>query len=391
MVGAANIEQSIDMDAVRAEFPRKPGAAVYLNTGSCGRKPQRVLKVLNDGWHELNLNPTIYTFYATEPCEGARLAASELLKIDQSRLLLTQNTTQGLQLAMQSFLANAGDELITTTQEHGSVNTIAQYLSESRGITVHKYPVEPLDGSDALTDGILKLVTERTRLVIVSQVNCLSGWRPNLTRLNQQLAAAKIPFLVDGAHAPGQGPCFPGDFPIWVASGHKWLGGPNGTGFFYIQPQWLPHLKPSWISDDYYREHENQLRRFEFQGTADVVRWLGLAEACRFNAALGPEKIAARELHLVKYLRERLAELPGSRVRTPLIEGETSALLTVTWDSKHVTVESLKDHLWNTQSIWTQPDFFYGAPGHGMRLSCHVSVEESDIDMLIEALSLVLR
>lgn len=391
MVGAVNRGPRLDMDAVRAQWPRVAGAPLYLNTGSCGQKPLRVLKAINDGWQQLNLNPTYFTFYDAAVPDSARMAAAELLQVPDSRLLLTQNTTQGLQLAMHSFLRHAGDELITTTQEHGSVNTLGRYLQESRGIVVHKHTVDPFAGSDALTDGILSLVNEKTKLVVVSQVNCLSGWRPNLTRLNQVLSGEKIPLLVDGAHAPGQGPCAPADFPIWVASGHKWLGGPNGSGLFYIQPQWLPFLTPAWISDDYYREHDNQLRRFEYQGTADVVRWLGLAEACHLNLEFGPENIAARQEQLIAYLRGRLAELPGTNIRTPDIAGETSALLTVTWDAKHLSVDNLKEHLWRTKAIWTQPDLFYGDPGHGMRLSCHISVEEQDIDMLIESLAGVIR
>jgi selenocysteine lyase/cysteine desulfurase len=196
-----------------------------------------------------------------------------------------------------------------------------------------------------------------------------------------------VPLLVDGAHAPGQGLCRPGRYPLWVGSGHKWLGGPNGTGFVYARPELVSRLEPVWLGDRFYNYSDSEILRFEYQGTADVARWLGLASACQVSLALGPEKIAERQACLVDYLRRRLIDLPAHEIRTPAVASEASGMLTATWSPQHVAVPDLREALWQRYRVWIQPDFFYGQPGHGMRISCHPANTYQDIDRLIEALS----
>ena len=381
----------LDQRRVRTEWPRQRDGSLYFNTGSCGRKPALVLQAITDGWQEFNSNPTYYSFFGTEWLDGARESAARLLAVPSESLMLMQNSTQGLQLALGSFLLNDGDELVMSTHEHRSANTIARYLSETRGIAVAKHASDPLAGSEALCRGLIALVTKNTRLVLVSEIDCFSGWRPNLSILVDWLREREIPLAVDGAHSPGQGICRPSRYPMWLGSGHKWLGGPNGTGLFYATEEMAMRLRPAWSSDDYYSEISNPLRRLEFQGTSDVVRWKGLQSAVHLNLSLGQERIAEHQRWLALYLRQRLSEFPAAHVRTPHVEGETSGMLTVTWKPDDVSVPNLKNYLWDSHKIWTQPDYCYGQEGHGLRISCHVSIDEPDIDRLIEALKPVVR
>ncbi|MBI4534098.1 MAG: aminotransferase class V-fold PLP-dependent enzyme [Candidatus Melainabacteria bacterium] len=381
----------LNVDLLRQEFPLPADGSIYLNSGSCGRKPERVLTALRDALHKFNTNPTRFTFIETSPLEEARAAAVELFGVGAESLLLTNSTSQGLQLVMQSFLAGPDDELVTTTHEHGVTRTICRYLHETRGVRILEYNVEPLKGSMALCKGILNLVSNQTRLVQVSEIDCYSGWRPNLKPLVDELARAGIPLLVDGAHSPGQGLCRPAYYPLWVGSGHKWLGGPNGTGFLYARKDLIPQLKPLWLADCFYNFPNHKLARFEFQGTGDMARWLGLAAAIRLNLELNPEVIAKRQLTLKKYLCEKLKQLPGQQIQTPYLEEESSGMVTVTWEAPLVTVSDLRQALWDSYQIWVQPDYLYGQPEHGMRVSCHPATTEEELDKLVLALSEILQ
>ncbi|HEY9791183.1 MAG TPA: aminotransferase class V-fold PLP-dependent enzyme [Candidatus Obscuribacterales bacterium] len=381
---------ALDMALVKAEFPPPDDGSLYLNTGSCGRKSHRVLTAIAESWQRFNNNPTYWTFYNEEHLTEARRVAAEVIGGSPDNLLLTQNSTQGLQLVMQTFLLNPGDEFVTTTHEHGSVRTIARYLEETRGIVVRHHKFEPHAGSDALCAGILKLISPKTRLVEVSEVDSFTGWRPNLKPLSQRLKALGVPLLVDGAHAPGQARLSVSDYPIWVGSGHKWLGAPNGVGFLHIKPLYAEQLKPSWLGDRYYGEFDNPLMRFEFQGTADVGRFTGLTAACKLALDLGLEAIADRQNQLLQYARTKLAAFSSTVIRTPDVTGETTGILTVTFNADHIKVKDLKEWLWEQHRIWVQPDFYFGDPGYGMRLSLHYSLNESDIDKLVAALSQVI-
>lgn len=380
-------------EIVSREFPRGPKEVTYLNTGSCGRKPQSVLSTLQKSWQALNDNPTLTTFLDPASINNARQIASKMFSVAPETLLLTPNTTYGLQMVLASFLLKAGDELVTTDHEHGSLYVIARYLEDTRGITVRKYNVNAFDDSEQHCLGIMNLVGERTKLVAVSEIDCMTGWRPDLSLLQQGVEMLDVPLLVDGAHSPGQGPCNPSRYSFWVGSGHKWLGGPNSTGFLVANRDLIPRLEPVAIGDKYYEkldEDSFDLGRFEAVGTTDVCRWDGLTRACELHMELTPEAVASAENNLVKYLRDRLQEdlRPHYRVpdRTDSEASENTGLLAFYFDKDRVGTPDLRDWLWSKHQIWVQPDYLNINPGIGMRVSCHIANTTEDIDKLVEAL-----
>lgn len=323
--------------------------------------------------------------------ETARQAVGASLGVPSENILLVQNTTQALQMILQSFLLEPGDELVTTTHEHGCMRVVSRYLQETRGSVIKAHSSEPLNGSAAFTQGILDLVTKRTRIVALSEIDCYSGWRPNLSELRHELEKREIPFLLDGAHAAGQGPTAANGYGMWIGSGHKWLGGPNGTGFLYVPDRFKQHLRPMWLGDRYYNEFSNDLRRFEFPGTNDVVRWWGLAVACELQQKLGDVNISLLQGRLRDHLVQQLARIKSVQIRTPLTVGEGSGMLAFTWSAEDLRVPHLKEFLWSEHRIWTQPDFCYGEEGHGLRISCHTSTRVSEVDRLCEVLESVVK
>ncbi|MBY0358122.1 MAG: aminotransferase class V-fold PLP-dependent enzyme [Candidatus Obscuribacterales bacterium] len=381
----------LDMALLGREWPEL-NESTYLNSGSCGIKPQSVLKAIENGWQKLNQNPTITTFLDQEPWESARKISAQLLGLPDQSLLLTPNSTYGLQMVMQSFLLKPGDELVMTDHEHGCVNTLAEYLTKTRGIVVKKAQMEPLSGSEKLTDNILQLIGPNTRLVEVSEIDCYTGWRPNLNRLVNELQGNSLPLLVDGAHTPGQGPLAARDYPFWIGSGHKWLCGPNGTGFLYVNPQYKEYLQPLCVGDRLYQTDFSELTRLEWPGTCDVVRFAGLEAACNLHLSLGQDKIRARQLQLVAYLRQALSAFPDCRIRTADIDSESSGMLAFHFPKGRLPEVDLREQLWQKEKVWIQPDFACPEDiNSGMRISCHVYTKEQDIDRLIEILQRLLK
>ena len=177
---------------------------------------------------------------------------------------------------------------------------------------------------------------------------------------------------------------------MWVGSGHKWLGGPNGTGFLYVSKDLIDRLRPVTIGDRYFDKYEQPIKRFEWSGTCDNSRWLGLAAACQLQHNLHIEKIEKRQAELVRYLRSRLAEFEHITIRTPL-NGRTTGLLAFTMNPEYLAVPNLQTYLWEEHKIWTQPDFKYGNVGHGLRISCHVATSEEDLDRFVQALSKAIK
>lgn len=378
---------------VREEFRPDDTSVSYLNWGSVGRKPESVLAAVNQGWRRLNDNPTRVTYLEDDIKENARQSLAELFDVDKECLLLTDSTTQALQLILSSLLTRAGDEVIITSREHGSSRTILRYLEDSRGIRVRTYNVEAGCSTEQMSLELLNLITGNTRLVLISEIDCYSGWRPELTLLNESLKLLDIPLLVDGAHAPGNGPTRPGRYPLWVGAGHKWLSAPNSTGFALVSRDFIPLLNPVWLGDGFYETREAEiydLRRFEHKGNPDVVKWLGLTEAVRLYQSLDRKHIDAYQKGLVLYLRTRLMLMDGVRVRYPGYhnpEGEEQASM-ITFHAKpeRWKVADLRAALWQDHKIWIQPDFLSPHPGSGGRISCHYSVTRDELDRFLSAL-----
>ncbi|MBZ0294612.1 MAG: aminotransferase class V-fold PLP-dependent enzyme, partial [Anaerolineae bacterium] len=305
--------------------------ATYLNTGSVGRKPTSVLEAISKGWRAFNVNPTRMTFIEKEILEEARQAAGQLLGVESESLLFVDNTTHGLQLILGSFLKKPVDELLTTDREHKSVDTILRYLEDTRGVKVRRLNVENDMTSEQFCMSLLNRISPDTRLILVSEVDCHTGWRPDLTLLSESLKLLELPLLVDGAHAPGNGPCRPDRYPLWVGAGHKWLGGPNGIAMVRAEHELIPLLEPVNLGDGFYRYRDAEiydLRRFECTGTSDVVKFFGLTAAIKLFAGLDQAHIDEYQNYLVSYLKESLlAKLPVT-FRSPgfdMPEGERQA------------------------------------------------------------------
>ncbi len=378
-----------------AEWPAPADGSIYLNSGSCGRKPQSVWQSLEKGYRRFNDNPTRLTFLDEEIWQDARLASSQYLGVAQEDLAFMANSTQGLEIVLKSFLNSSGDSLLTTDEEHGSVKAIARYLQESKNVDVQIYSVfQAAQDSQKLCQGLIDALSEKTKLVLVSEIFSSCGWRPDYSMLAGELRARGIPLLMDGAHAAGQGPLSLSHYDVWVGSAHKWLGAPNGTGWLYCSQPWQEKITPVNIGDRFFNGGQSALSRLEWRGTMDTVKLLGLTSACRLFLSLGEQAVAARQMELTEYLRNGLAELALNvgrkiEIKTPATTGETSGMLTFILLPGQSRCPSLLHYLWEEHKIWAQPDFFYGKEGDGLRISCHIMNTESELERLLEALSRV--
>jgi selenocysteine lyase/cysteine desulfurase len=270
---------------------------------------------------------------------------------------------------------------------------VIRHLEETRGIISRTYNVEADAASDQFCLNILSSISERTKLVVLSEIDCFTGWKPDLNTLVESLALLDVPLLVDGAHSPGHIIARPDRYPMWVGSGHKWLGGPNGTGFAYVARDLIPRLEPVWLGDGFFTKKDDEvydITRFECKGTSDVVRWKGLAAALDLHLQLDAPAVLEYQRSLVDYLRNRLKETFEVAFRTPPFSDHAAeehvGLLTFLFPAENLETQDLRASLWDAHKIWTQPDFLNECPGNGVRVSCHYSVEEEDLERLIKAL-----
>ena len=289
-----------------------------------------------------------------------------------------------------NFLANgldlaAGDEVVSTDHEHGGGISPWRLLARRRGIIVRELPLDPAlaVGPDAVVQLFADAVTPRTKVVMFSHITSgLGAVLParELCALARQRGALAI---VDGAQAVGQ---ILVDVKAlgcdaFVASPHKWMMAPKGTGFLYLRKEvqdrfWTTLASYAW--DD----HANGAFRFMQYGTGSVPVVEGLVAALKFIDRIGMPRIERWDAMLTTRLREGLARIPGARVASPLDPRLSAAITTFRVDG--VKAKALQDALWARRvRVRAQNDT------RGVRLSAHMYVGPADIDTILEVVSSV--
>ena len=169
-----------------------------------------------------------------EQLGSLRARVAGLLGCDAAEVALTGSTTDGVNAVLAALDLRAGDEIVTSDEEHPGLLAPLAVARERHGIRIRVAPMRELAGA----------VGERTKLVACSHVS----WRTGDVVDCGALAEAGAPVLLDGAQGLGAVPvnvrllgC---DF--YAASGQKWLCGPNGTGYLYVRAERAAELPPPW-------------------------------------------------------------------------------------------------------------------------------------------------
>ena len=121
----------MDVENIRSQIPVLAHTA-YLNTGWSGPPPTRVARAMKERIdQELEQGPIMPEVLAAgrEIQAQAREAAARILNASIEEVLVTRNTTEGLNIVLSGLDWNQGDEIIICDMEHGSVIAPAQWLS----------------------------------------------------------------------------------------------------------------------------------------------------------------------------------------------------------------------------------------------------------------------
>lgn len=238
--------------------------------------------------------------------EGLRVAAARLIGAEPGEIALVKNTSEGLATVANGLRWRPGEKIVGFLEEFPA-NIFPWKRLEAQGARVEWLSVtDPLDRIDEACRG--------ARLLAVSFVQYLSGFRANLPALGEICARRGCLFVVDAIQGLG---AFPVDvrnsrIHALAADGHKWLTGPEGCGILYVQRDIQDSIEPielGWTNlEDYnnFSNREIRLRpdagRYEC-GTLNTVGCFGLRAAVEFLLEVGVPEIGAR----VQSLADRLA------------------------------------------------------------------------------------
>jgi selenocysteine lyase/cysteine desulfurase len=383
----ASADDAAYFASLRHRFLIPPGVA-YCNTGTLGASPREVVDALANGVRTLESELADWPYEKPdgEPLTGyqelvdVRTAVGRVVGASAAEIALTQNATMGM-----SFLANgldlaAGDEVLSTDQEHPGGICAWRLLARRRGVVVRELPLAPAlaSGPEAIVKLFADAVTARTRVVVFSHVTSGLGVRMPARELCALARERGALALVDGAQAVGQIVVDVAELgcDAYVASPHKWMLAPKGTGFLYVR-QGAQERFWTTLASSAFDDRARGAFRFMQYGTGSVPLVQALQAALRFMDDVGLARVERWDAALTRRLREGLARIPSVRMRSPG-DPRLAAAIT-TFRVEGVTGKALQDALWARKvRVRSQGD------DKGVRLSAHVYVSPADIDTVLD-------
>lgn len=309
-------------NSVRKQFPLT-NDRIYFNNGTFGPSPYPVLDGIKNAFDASN---TTAEYGHTDE---ARKRLAEFVGVKMSEISLTHNTTEGINIVTWGLSLERGDEVIVTLHEH--VGNALPWLNRAKLDGIVLKPFEPGNTKQENIDRIEQLITPRTRVIAIPHVTCTTGLVFPIKEISELAKQHNILTAIDGAHGSGTFDLNLKELgcDFYATCCHKWMLGPNGTGFLYIKEKLLDLVQAYQVgaySDTGWDLYHNPPKlngyvptahRFDY-GSQSMPMYAGAAASADFHSEIGKSKIEARVRELNAHLYNGLKELyKGLELLTP--------------------------------------------------------------------------
>ncbi len=366
----------MDPEALRADIPALADVT-YLNFGAHGPSPRSVVAACDRGVsaHEFSAGTNDPYEHAASVFDTTRASVAGLIGCQPRDVALTQSTGDGINRIAGAFDWGPDDVVVITDLEHAA-GRLPWLRLEDLGVTVRSVPAT---AGRIDRDAYTRAVRDAT-LVCFSALTWTHGTVLPVADLVEIAQDAGAFTLVDAVQLPGHRPM---DVTAWgadavAAAGHKWLLGPWGAGFLYVNESTIPSLRPRAVGYASTPEPDApapalhaDARRLEV-GSVGVGSYVGLTEAIERIQSVGLSRIEAR----IELLTDRLKDqLPVDRLRSP--RSFESGLVTITVADPPGVVHRLGEEGIVIRAL---------PGGDAVRVSVHAISTPAEIDRVADAL-----
>ena len=367
----------------RDEFP-VTRELIYMNHAAvaplCNRSAEAMKQLATDAC----LHGSLHYGAWMETYEGLRRAAAKLIGASAEEIAIVKNTSEGISMIAVGLNWRAGDRVIAFKEEFPA-NYYPWMRLEARGVKLTWLSIyDPLEKIAEAIPG--------ARLLAISYVNYLSGYRVDLRAIGELCRQNECFFFVDAIQGLG---AFPLDVEVChidalAADGHKWMLGPEGNGILYVRKKWLDAIEPvefGWTNPANYADYSSRdmtLRpdagRYEC-GTLNTIGCFGQKAALELLLEVGVDPIAAAVDELAGRLDTGVRE-KGYEVMAPRRAQTGSGI--VSFRHPAIDARAIVSELRRNRVL--------AAPRQGwVRMSPHFYISPDEIDEVLKLLPPVTR
>ena len=293
---------------------------IYLdNAATSFPKPAECLRAALERFLQLGASPGRGGYDLAVEAEAAvsavRRKVGRFFGADESwRVCFTSNATDALNTLIQGLL-RPGDHVVSSRLEHNSVLRPLHHLRDSRGV---RFELVPFNAEGFIEPEVVaRAVTPATRLVILTHASNVLGTVQPVAEIAALCRTRGVPLVLDASQSAGVIPLRVRDWGAAAVAftGHKSLLGPTGIGGLLLGPDLDPEptrFGGTGVDSRSLHHTPTYPHRLE-AGTLNLLGVLGL-EAGLDHVERTQAASYAREMELLKTLRDGLSRLPRLRI-----------------------------------------------------------------------------
>lgn len=290
---------------------------IYLNNASVSIMPKKSIEDMNEflrSYNSMGPDSIESEQFITEKFRNVRKIISKIVNCQPDEIILTQSTTDGINIVANGITFDSDSNLIIRGMSHEHHANFYPWLrlknnTELRNLSVDKNGFFNFDD-------LQKYLDDNTALVALSHALYNTGSILPIEEIGKILED-KTAFFLDSAQTVG---CIDNvnvknlKCNFMSFNGSKWLCGPMGTGLFYCERKSSKLLEPTSIGGESAMLYENSDLAFQeipekFQtGFRNYVGIVGLESSANYLYKFGIDNIQSKNKKLSNVLREELSK-----------------------------------------------------------------------------------
>ncbi|HZX72918.1 MAG TPA: aminotransferase class V-fold PLP-dependent enzyme [Cyclobacteriaceae bacterium] len=320
------------------------------------------------------------------PAEEVRGLFAKIINTGKENVALAPSVSYGIATAAKNIHLTPKQKIILLDQQYPSNVYSWRELSKESGaeiITIKR------GAEQTWTEAILEKINEQTGLVAIPNCHWTDGSLIDLVIVSAAVKKVKAKLVIDASQSVGAYPIdvskIKPDFLVSV--GYKWLLGPYGLGYLYMDPQYATSGIPieyGWLNKkgsedfsklvEYQDQYEPGARRFDAGGFPSFIHLpmaiAGMKQLLSWGIDNVQESISTVTDAIEIKAKEFGLKVPEKRTRVGHMIGVTYPLAKVAMLSKR-----LAEH-----------QVFVSFRGDKIRVAPHLYNDKNDVDRLFEVL-----